>query len=271
VGFGSLRGAPWNLSRCWGGSQRRDPGVFHVSRKADAKAFKTKIDLSIVWVWHASRKAGAKAFGTEINHDLSRPYVVCVLHALGELMRRRLTPKSTCLLFVCGMLLGKLMSRRLGPKSTTCLPYLFLVCSMLCSADGSTHTESTKLYRKVKHRARPNLSSRRLYTHAHELPVLTALAQHISHAHSGIDEKRPTEKCVLGELMSRLLGPKSTFPHLSLCVSWPLHDLAITNIVCCKAKQGRRGETIYFPILIAKCNGGGVAKKEVLSAKNSID
>jgi len=27
----------------------------------------------------------------------------------------------------------------------------------LCSADGSTHTESNKLYRKVKHRARPNL------------------------------------------------------------------------------------------------------------------
>jgi len=30
----------------------------------------------------------------------------------------------------------------------------------LCSADGSIHTESNKLYRKVKHRARPNLSSR---------------------------------------------------------------------------------------------------------------
>jgi len=28
----------------------------------------------------------------------------------------------------------------------------------LCSADGSTHTESNKLYRKVKHRYRPNLS-----------------------------------------------------------------------------------------------------------------
>jgi len=30
----------------------------------------------------------------------------------------------------------------------------------LCLADGSTHTESRKLYRKVKHRARPNTSSR---------------------------------------------------------------------------------------------------------------
>ena len=30
----------------------------------------------------------------------------------------------------------------------------------LCSASGSTHIESGKLYRKVKHRARPKFSSR---------------------------------------------------------------------------------------------------------------
>jgi len=30
----------------------------------------------------------------------------------------------------------------------------------ICSADRSTHTESNKLYRTVKHRARPNISSR---------------------------------------------------------------------------------------------------------------
>jgi len=30
----------------------------------------------------------------------------------------------------------------------------------ICSADGSTHTESNELYREVKPRARPNLSSR---------------------------------------------------------------------------------------------------------------
>jgi len=59
----------------------------------------------------------------------------------------------------------------------------------VCSADGLTHTESNKLYRKVKHRYRPNLSP-------HELPALTALAQHTSHSHSGIDEKRPTVKFV---------------------------------------------------------------------------
>jgi len=37
------------------------------------------------------------------------------------------------------------------------------------------------------------------------------------------------------------------------------------------ATQGGRGETIYCAILIAKYNGGGVAIKEVLNAKNSID
>ena len=36
----------------------------------------------------------------------------------------------------------------------------------LCSADGSTHRESNTLYRKVKHRARPNLSSRQRPKHA---------------------------------------------------------------------------------------------------------
>jgi len=30
----------------------------------------------------------------------------------------------------------------------------------ICSADGLTHTESNKLYRKVKHRYRPNLTPR---------------------------------------------------------------------------------------------------------------
>jgi len=53
-----------------------------------------------------------------------------------------------------------------------------------CSADGSTHPESNKLYRKVKHRARPT----RFYTHSHELPALIALAQHITHSHSGSNE-----------------------------------------------------------------------------------
>ena len=34
------------------------------------------------------------------------------------------------------------------------------ILTRVCSADGSTHTESNKLYRKVKHQARPNISSR---------------------------------------------------------------------------------------------------------------
>jgi len=90
----------------------------------------------------------------------------------------------------------------------------------LCSADGSTHIESNALYRKVKHRYRPHRSLRQRPTSNLSAPrsgsargvgrsagshtpstasesLLTALAQHISHSHSGIDEKRPTEKCVV--------------------------------------------------------------------------
>jgi len=79
----------------------------------------------------------------------------------------------------------------------------------LCSAGGSTHTESNKLYRKVKHRYRPNLSPRQRPTakarHDQAAPAASAEAQGAthrarprspSHSHSGIDEKRPTEKCV---------------------------------------------------------------------------
>ena len=101
----------------------------------------------------------------------------------------------------------------------------------LCSACGSTHTESGKLYCKVKHRSPPKsfltptakarpvrrrsrrsqgrgaphtehglgeiraYRATRLYTLSHELPALTALAQHTTHSHSGHDEKRPTVKC----------------------------------------------------------------------------
>ena len=89
--------------------------------------------------------------------------------------------------------------------------------STLCSADGSTHTESNKLYRKVKHCYRPNIYPRQRPTAKARLEqaalaasagagshtpstasesALSALAQHMSHSHSGIDEKRPTEKFV---------------------------------------------------------------------------
>jgi len=43
-------------------------------------------------------------------------------------------------------------------KSLEVQEYLVKANLHLCSADGSTHTESNKLYRKVKHRARPTLS-----------------------------------------------------------------------------------------------------------------
>jgi len=42
-------------------------------------------------------------------------------------------------------------------------------------------------------------ASESLYTHSHELPALIALAQHITRSHHGIDEQRPTEKCVCTE------------------------------------------------------------------------
>jgi len=45
----------------------------------------------------------------------------------------------------------------------------------VCSADGSTHTESNKLYRKVKHRYRPNLFPRQRPT-AKARPDQAALA-----------------------------------------------------------------------------------------------
>jgi len=77
----------------------------------------------------------------------------------------------------------------------------------VCSADGSTHTESNKLYRKVKHRYRPNLPPRQRPTAKarHDQAALAASAEvrgathrarPRSHSHSGIDEKRPTEKFV---------------------------------------------------------------------------
>ena len=49
----------------------------------------------------------------------------------------------------------------------------------ICSADGSTHTESNKLYRKVKHRYRPNLSPRQRPTanSGHDQAALAASAE----------------------------------------------------------------------------------------------
>jgi len=56
--------------------------------------------------------------------------------------------------------------------------------------------------RATNYTARSNIDTD---THSHELPAQTALAQHISHSHSGIDEKRPTEKFVV--------YPRATPPH----------------------------------------------------------
>ena len=49
----------------------------------------------------------------------------------------------------------------------------------VCSADGSTHTESNKLYRKVKHRYRPNIYPRQRPTAKarHDQAALAASAE----------------------------------------------------------------------------------------------
>jgi len=52
-------------------------------------------------------------------------------------------------------------------------------------------------------------------------------------------------------------------------MGWPLHEIAIANIVCWMTTQGGRGKTIYCAILIAKYNRGG-AMKDVLNAKKIL-
>jgi len=64
----------------------------------------------------------------------------------------------------------------------------------LCSACGSTHTESGKLYRKVKHRSPPK-------------SFLTPTAK-----------ARPDQAA-----LATFAGARGT--------TWPLHDIGITNIV----------------------------------------
>ena len=60
------------------------------------------------------------------------------------------------------------------------------------TARSNIDTAQIFLHKKIR-----AYGATRLYTHSHEFPALTALAQHISYSHSGIDEKRPTEKFVL--------------------------------------------------------------------------
>jgi len=67
---------------------------------------------------------------------------------------------------LCGSPVGGVLPCRVpvsrGIYSSSCLSLALTLSQLasLCSADGSTHTESNKQYRKVKHRYRPNLSPR---------------------------------------------------------------------------------------------------------------
>ena len=70
-------------------------------------------------------------------------------------------------------------------------------------------------------------------------------------------------------------------PDFILCIAystcrvgtWPLHDIAITNIVCGMATQGGAGGDHVLRNIDCKVQrgGGGIAIKEVLNAKNGID
>jgi len=126
----------------------------------------------------------------------------------------------------------------------------------ICSADGSTHTESNKLYRKVKHRYRPNLSPRQRPTakSRHDQAALAASAEargathrarprSPSHSHSGIDEKRPTEKFV---------EPK-VHPQLSLLAmltsAWCISSAALRSPgMICQEKRAQFRSYIYIHI-----------------------
>ena len=74
----------------------------------------------------------------------------------------------------------------------------------VCSADGSTHAESNKLYRKVKHRYRPNLSPR-------QRP--TAKARHGQAALAALAEARGATH------RARPRSPSRDHPRVTGCVS----------------------------------------------------
>jgi len=78
--------------------------------------------------------------------------------------------------------------------------------SEVCSADGPTHTESNKLYRKVKHRYRPNLSPRQRPTAKarHDQAALAASAEARGATHRARPRSRPTEKFVQKNVTTKL-------------------------------------------------------------------
>jgi len=129
------------------------------------------------------------------------------------------------------------------------------ICAPLCSADGSTHTESNKLYRKVKHRYRPNLSPRQRSTAKarHDQAALAASAE----ARGATYRARPSEcfslvpaflSCTINHTL--LVTAISCKGQVSLYTILPLPLLYVGS-------QNRRagGKTMYCAILIAISNG----------------
>ena len=84
------------------------------------------------------------------------------------------------------------------------------------SADGSTHTESNKLYRKVKHRYHPNLSPRQRPTAKARLEqaALAASAGAGSHTPSTASEARLTLRYSL--LLSVWVDPSAEHTKFSV-------------------------------------------------------
>jgi len=95
----------------------------------------------------------------------------------------------------------------------------------LCSADGSTHTESNKLYRKVKHRYRPNLSPR-------QRP--TAKARHDQAALAASAEARGATHRARPRSPSRMLNTRTEesdtvfYSYLACCMNTSTLNMYIT-------------------------------------------
>jgi len=91
-----------------------------------------------------------------------------------------------------------------------------MIILLIITQVQGTHADARAQHTtRVKGRPSVFRFATRLYAHPHELPALTALAQHISHSHSGIDEKRPTVKFLCVFCSARLGRGRFVAAHLS--------------------------------------------------------
>jgi len=124
----------------------------------------------------------------------------------------------------------------------------------LCSADGSTHTESNKLYRKVKHRYRPNLSPRQRPTAKARLEqaALAASAEargathrarprsplNTFHTHTAASMKRDRRKSLYGILfIFSQFYEYSTLEYLHVPILYRVHQAEYVIHILVAASQ----------------------------------